>query len=212
MILAIILLILILLILSIIILFSFYIFLPSLNTENLQKDAILSDKEKDFARLEKPEPALTDKKALVLCSCSKSFAHRKSSFNKAFTCFMVKNMSGTGTDCKYACIGLGDCAKVCTQNSIIIKNGTAVITKSCCGCGKCIDVCPQKIIKLVQKDTEKEILCNNKDINSFTSCSHLQKEEKIDWFYKKDFKIWAFCYKIINNINSLFNNLLGKKK
>ncbi|MCR4580435.1 MAG: hypothetical protein K5681_08815 [Treponema sp.] len=204
MILAIILLILIVLILAIIILFSFYIFLPSLNADNLENDPIISDIEKDFSVKEETERELTNKKAIVLCSCGKTFTHDKSIYNEAYTCFMVKNMSGSGTDCKYACIGLGDCVKACSQNAIIIKNDTAVITNNCCGCGKCAEVCPQKLIKLVAKDTKTYVLCKNTDINSFTTCSNKQKEEKVEWIEKKDFKIWSYCYKIFNTVNKLF--------
>ena len=175
-----------------------------MNTDNLENDAIISDKEKDFHHKEAEEPPLSNKKAVVLCSCGKSFSHNKNIFNEGFTCFMVKNMSGSGTDCKYACIGLGDCAKVCSQNAIIIKNNTAVITKNCCGCGKCADICPQKIIKLVPKNTESMVMCNNSDINSFTTCSHKQKEEKVEWIEKKDFKIWAYCHKLIDTLNKHF--------
>ncbi len=204
MILQIILLILIILILSIIILFSFYIFLPSLNADYNKNDPIISTKEKDFFTKEKPEPKRSSKKAVVLCSCGKKFLNDKSSFNEAYTCFMVKNMSGSGSDCKYACIGLGDCLKVCAQNAIIIKNDTAVITNSCCGCGRCAEICPQKIIKLVPRGTSNIVTCNNTDINSFTTCSEKQKEEKIEWIAKKDFKIWAYCYRIIERVNKIF--------
>lgn len=204
MIIQIILLILIILILSIIILFSFYIFLPSLNTENNKNDPIISGKEKDFFTKEKAEPLQTDKRAVVLCSCGKKFLNDNSQFNEAYTCFMVKNMSGSGSDCKYACIGLGDCVKVCTQNAIILKNNTAVITNTCCGCGECAKICPQQIIKLVPKDTKSLILCNNTDFNSFTTCSEKQKEEKVEWNAKKDFKIWEYCYKMLNKVNKIF--------
>ena len=203
MILAIILLILIILLLSIIILFSFYIFLPSLNTDKLEKDVILSNREKDFYHKEKEDPKLSANKAVVLCSCGKSFTNDISIFNEAYTCFMVKSLSGSGSDCKFACIGLGDCAKVCPQNAIIVKNNTAIITSACCGCRKCAEVYPQQIIKLIPKTSEKIVMCANNDINSFTTCSCKQKEEKVEWIDKKDFKIWTYCYKILKNIKKI---------
>ena len=204
MILAIILLILILLILSLIILFSFYIFLPSLNADKIGSDTILSDEEKDFALKEKPEPELSGNKAVVLCSCGKNFLNDRSIFNKSLTCFMAKNTHGSGTDCKYACIGLGDCLKVCEQNAIIIKNNTAVISDICCGCGRCVGACPQNIITLVPKKVQSVITCSNNDPYSFTTCSDKQVEQKIEVNAKKDFKIWAYCYRMVDTVNKFF--------
>lgn len=202
MIMATILLILIPLLLSLIILFSFYIFLPSLDAGNLDKDAIISEREKTFSIKKESKVKVSDKRAVVLCSCRKSFSTDRSRFNEAYTCYMIKNMSDTGTDCKYACIGHGDCARACAQKAIIIRNRTAVVTNLCCGCGKCAQVCPQKIITLVQKDKDSMILCANPDITSLTTCTHRRKDEKIEWIAKKDFKIWSYCYKILDRINN----------
>ena len=112
---------------------------------------------------------------------------------------MINSDNGTGTDCKYSCIGLGDCVKACPQEAIKIINNTAVVTSLCIGCGRCIDVCPLNIIKLIPVDTNKMAVCSNCNHDP-TSCSLIQKEKKIEWPEKKDFKIWSSCYKIIKKI------------
>ena len=117
---------------------------------------------------------------------------------------MIKNSFGTGYDCPFACIGQGDCMKVCPQMAIKIENNTALVTDNCCGCGKCAEVCPQKLIKLVPVLQNKIILCNN-DNQENTSCSEIQKEKNIEWIEKKDFKIYSKCYKIKESIIKKLN-------
>lgn len=197
MILSIVLLILIVLLLSIIILFSFYIFIPSIQTNSKKiEDPIINSSQKTYVLPEETIFEKSDSKALVMCSSEKEFAIKHSIFNKEYTCFMAKSAFGSGTDCKFACIGLGDCLRICPQNAIYIKNNTAIISNNCCGCGKCIEVCPQQIIKMVPRDTKSIVLCNHTS-NEITSCTKYKSEEKVHWDNKKDFKIWYYCYKIV---------------
>ncbi len=201
MILSIILLVLILLLLAMLILFSFMVLLPSIKINpKKDDDPLIPLKAKTFLIPDYKNFEKTDLRALVLCSCHKDTNLQRSNFNESYSCFMVKNTYGTGMDCKFACIGLGDCAKVCPQEAILIKNRTAVITNNCCGCGKCLEVCPQKIIKLVDKNTKTFVLCNNNSSESLTSCNKKQSEENVSWNDKKGFKIWKHCYKILDRL------------
>lgn len=202
MILPIILLIVIVLVLAIIILFSFYIFLPSINLNNKEKfddDPIISDIERDYRLIESAKCKVDkEHRAIVLCSCNKSFALEPTITNKSYSCFMAKSIQGSGSDCKYGCIGLGDCTVKCPQQAISIVNRTAVISNMCCGCGECVDVCPQHIIKMIPRTQESIVLCNNDKEDDLTSCSARSNEIKIERSEKKDFKIWKYCYKIIS--------------
>lgn len=196
MILAIILLILIVLLITLVILFSLYILLPSIPTDKeVAKDPIIAKSERKFIIPDEMILDNNENKAIVMCSCNKEFKNHPSVINIEYTCIMAKSVYGSGFDCKYACIGLGDCVKVCSQDAISIVNNTAVISNNCCGCGKCLEVCPQQIIKLIPKNTKSYVLCNNTN-NSMTTCSCNQKEEKVEWNDKKDFKIWKICYKL----------------
>ena len=112
---------------------------------------------------------------------------------------MINSDNGTGTDCKFSCIGLGDCVKVCPQQAIKIVNNTAVVTSTCVGCGKCVDICPLGIIKLIPKDTPSIAICSN-CINYPTSCSDIQKEQAVVWEEKNNFKFWKQCYKLFKNV------------
>ncbi len=200
MILSIFLLFLIIIIIAILLVFLFYILLPSIHNQNkITEDTIISDREIDYIKPKLENTQVTDMKALVLCSCEKTFNRDRDNFNEGYSCTLVHSYSGTGCDCKYACIGLGDCVRICKQNAIIIKNRTAVVTRLCIGCGKCTEVCPLKIIRLVPKDTKEYTLCANRS-DEKSSCSEESKTKKVEWNDKKDFKIWETCYKIFKNI------------
>lgn len=76
------------------------------------------------------------------------------------------------------CIGYGDCAKICPQSALSIKETPLVISDLCNGCGKCLDVCPLHLISLKTRTSQQE--------NSSLS--------------QKSFKFWNSCYKILSRI------------
>lgn len=200
MILSYVLLFLVLLLTAIVFMVVIHLVIPTLNEKKECKaHQIISDEELEYIKPNLEEVKKSDDRAFVMCSCNKTFDVSRSVFNPAHTCFMINSDNGTGTDCKFSCIGLGDCAKVCPQQAIKIVNYTAVVTSLCVGCGKCIDVCPLDIIKLVPKDTQKINICSN-CTNYPTSCSEYSKETDAVWKDKKDFKIWSYCYKMFKKV------------
>ncbi len=197
MILKIILLILFLLLLTLLSFFTLYILIPSITKGDKKKDDPLIPMTLSPVILpEEKKYNPSDKKAYVLCSCNKKCTLNRSLFNEQYNCTMAKTVFGSSLDCKYACLGLGDCVKICPQEAIKIENMTAVITNNCCGCGKCVQICPQNIIDLIPTDTKRMVICAN-DASENTSCSKLNSEENITWKDKKDFKIWEYCYRIL---------------
>ena len=197
MILKIVLLILFLLLLILLSFFTLYILIPSITKGDKKTDDPLVPLTLSPVILpEEKKYVPSDKKAFVLCSCNKECKLDRSLFNEKYTCTMAKTTFGSSLDCKFACLGLGDCAKICPQEAIKIENMTAVITNNCCGCGKCVQICPQNIIDLIPTDTKRIVICAN-DASENTSCSKLNSEENITWKDKKDFKIWEYCYRIL---------------
>lgn len=200
MILSIILLIVVILIVAILLMFLFYILFPSIHNQNkIKEDPIIADSEVEYIKSVKQKNEKSDMKAVVLCSCDKKFEMKRKIFNDSYSCALVYQYSGTGTPCKFACIGLGDCKKICTQHAVYIKNNTAVISNLCIGCGKCVDVCPLHIIRLIPKNTKEYTLCANKS-DEQSGCSDELKTQKVVWNEKKHFKIWATCYRIFKDI------------
>ena len=200
MILSVILLILIILIVSILLIFLFYVLFPSIHNQNkITENTIIADSEINYIHPVQIQKEKSDMKAIVLCSCEKKFDIKPKIFNGSYSCALVNKYSGTGTPCKFACIGLGDCVKICPQNAIIIKNNTAVITSQCIGCGKCVDACPLSIIRLIPLNTTEYTICANKS-DEKSGCTEELKTQKVVWNAKKHFKIWATCYRIFKSV------------
>ena len=71
--------------------------------------------------------------------------------------------------CTYACLGYGDCAAVCPNDAIEIKDGVAqVISRKCIGCGMCARACPNGIIHLIADVSRVAVVCSNKDKGALT--------------------------------------------
>ncbi len=88
---------------------------------------------------------------------------RKYDYDGPRTC-RAANMNYAGDNfCTFACLGYGDCIKVCPRDAICINDkGIATIDpRKCIGCGLCAKECPNGIIHLI-KDTSRVIVtCNN---------------------------------------------------
>jgi NAD-dependent dihydropyrimidine dehydrogenase PreA subunit len=184
--------------------FLFYVLFPSIETEQFKNvDTIISPLESSDNLQQSEKKINKDKKAFVLCNSDKIFNSDRIKYNSLHTCTMVKSVMGSGTDCKFSCIGLGDCAKVCPQEAIYFENKTAKISSLCIGCGKCIDVCPNNIIKLIPVDTKEIVICSNCSEETMSTCNCKQKSNKVEWILKKDFKIWLNCYRIVSKLKNL---------
>jgi ferredoxin len=53
-----------------------------------------------------------------------------------------------------ACVGCGECQKVCFVDAIKIEGGKARITDQCRGCGRCAEACPNHAVKITTPTTE----------------------------------------------------------
>ena len=197
-ILKIILLVLLLLIISFLIVLLEKLFVPALKSKT-EKDTnmLFADHQHIFTKL-KPVEQIKEvtAKAFVLCNSEKSFEKKQQLKTiQGQTCALVNSIYNSLNDCKFSCIGLGDCRKVCKQRAIVIKNETAVITNLCIGCGACVEACPKHIIKLMPLNAQEPVQCANESLE-LTTCNSYKKDLKTEWTDKKGFKIWAYCYKL----------------
>ena len=67
--------------------------------------------------------------------------------------------------CKFGCLGLGSCIKVCPVDAIIYDDENLVwVDKDVCiSCGKCIDVCPTGVMKWIPYNADLMVACNSTD-------------------------------------------------
>ena len=104
----------------------------------------------------------------------------------------VKSCKGTllmysgRNSCTYGCIGYGDCAAVCPQKAIVVKDGLAKVYPGLCfGCGMCAKECPVGIIDMIPQTAKVFVECSNKDKGKAamsvcsSSCIGCSKCEKV---------------------------------
>jgi ferredoxin len=175
----------------------FAILLPALKTQSFSVDnPLFSDIELKYVIPDTEKHAHITDRAVVLCSPEKKFNTQKLSYNPGQSCKIIWQVYESVNDCRFSCIGLGDCVKACPQEAIVITNSTAVVTNLCSGCGKCVEACPKHIIKLLPPDTESYEVCSNTE-KSLTGCSDYKKIQNIEIPVKKGFKIWQTCYRML---------------
>jgi len=138
------------------------------------------------------------KKALFHCNGNSEIICNYSGVD---TCKAATQLLSGYKKCPYACLGLGDCVKVCPENAIYIdpeKNVAIVDTEKCTGCGLCIPECPQDLIELVPARTKIAFQCNYKPLRDVPGrekcdfgCTHCRKcfkaceYQAIEWHKEK---------------------------
>ena len=111
----------------------------------------------------KTEDPLPLKRAVILCSGRNENASPESEYQGYASCATAKKFFGGPKNCKFGCIGLGDCAAVCPEKAIFLCEGLAVVDRSkCTGCGKCKDACPQNLIRIYPKSQLIIPACSSK--------------------------------------------------
>ncbi len=126
--------------------------------------------------------AALSKKAVVHCAGNSDVIY---DYSGAMTCKAASQLLSGYKRCPYACLGLGDCVRVCPANAMSIdpeKNVAVVNTKECTGGGLCVEECPMDIIELVPGHTKMALLCSYKPLKSIPgrerceyACTHCRK-------------------------------------
>lgn len=115
------------------------------------------------------EKKAVDKKiARVRCGGG-TRASDKYEYRGVKTCAAAALMAGGGKLCGYACLGLGDCVKVCPFDAIHMgKDGIPVVDpEKCTSCGKCVSECPKNIISLEKAAERYYVKCLSRDKADF---------------------------------------------
>ena len=113
--------------------------------------------------------------AYVACNGTCDVVGKQFDYDGQQSC-RTANMTYSGDRfCNFACLGYGDCVRVCPEHAIAIENGIARINpKACIGCGICTRECPNGIIHLVPDVTRVVVECSNHDKGAITrkACSN----------------------------------------
>lgn len=106
------------------------------------------------------------RKAVARCGAAKKDKNFSSTYIGPSSCAFA-HILGAGLDCKYGCLGFGDCVSVCPVKAISMKNDKVYVDiKKCIGCGKCLKACPRNIFEMVPFKEGIDVYvvsCNNKE-------------------------------------------------
>ncbi len=102
--------------------------------------------------------------AKVVCQGEKGVSKERYQYDGYESCQMASGMAGGPKKCPYACVGLGDCVKVCAFDALTVVNGLArVDEKKCTACGMCAKICPRHSIQLMPRNATVTVRCQNRD-------------------------------------------------
>ena len=104
-------------------------------------------------------------KAVVACSGTCGKTGKRFEFEGLHSCQAVKGLYGGDGDCKFGCLGYGDCVSVCAFDAIHVVDGVALVDREkCTGCGACANICPKKVIMIDAGGPRKPVvMCSNQD-------------------------------------------------
>ena len=112
---------------------------------------------------------VVEKVAYVACNGTCGAVERKYDYIGLKSCVAANLSYGGDKFCTFACLGYGDCVKVCPRDAISVSNGVAKVDpQKCIGCGMCVRECPNHIIKLVNDTVKVVVQCSNHDKGAVT--------------------------------------------
>lgn len=113
--------------------------------------------------------------AVVCCKGTGDKATKKMEYSGVASCQFAAQLFGGDKTCSYGCLGLGDCARACPYDAILLCDGVAVVNPSLCkACKICVNTCPKNLIELMPKgQLTAAVLCknHNKGAETKKACS-----------------------------------------
>lgn len=103
------------------------------------------------------------KVARLACAGGRHVAFLRARYAGHDSCRAAAVVSGGGKECAWGCLGLADCANVCTFNAIHMDlHGLPVVdADACTACNDCVEVCPKGLFSLESVNRKLWVACKN---------------------------------------------------
>ncbi len=113
----------------------------------------------------KPVGEIKEEVATLRCHGVASMARQQAEYDGIRSCAAATLAFGGPKACKYGCIGLGDCIKVCAFDAITPTNQGIVHISAdkCTGCGLCVSACPKETIEMYPRSHRVILSCTTRD-------------------------------------------------
>jgi len=101
--------------------------------------------------------------ARLSCAGGRNVAWRNARYDGLASCRAAAAVAGGGKACPWGCLGLGDCAEVCTFDAIRMdRHDLPVVDPDrCTACNDCVEVCPKGLFSLEPVSRELWVACRN---------------------------------------------------
>jgi electron transport complex protein RnfB len=105
------------------------------------------------------------KKARVRCQGGADVTRKRFLYTGPKSCAASQQIMEGFKVCRWGCLGLGDCERVCPFDAIRMSDGglPEVDWEKCTGCGNCVSACPRGIISLEEEGFDVHMLCLNRE-------------------------------------------------
>lgn len=101
--------------------------------------------------------------AFIACKGDRELAKVKYSYTGLERCSAAALIHAGPLECRFGCVGFGDCAAACPFGALTLEDGKPVVCEDICnGCGSCVAACPKGLISLISKDHKLTVKCSNK--------------------------------------------------
>lgn len=101
--------------------------------------------------------------ARLACAGGSNVAKQRVSYKGLTSCQAASLVAGGGKGCTWGCLGLGDCARVCEFDAIVMNPfGLPIVdAEKCVACNDCIEICPKDLFSLEPVHDKLFVACKN---------------------------------------------------
>jgi RnfABCDGE-type electron transport complex B subunit len=101
--------------------------------------------------------------ARLACAGGSHVAYMRSHYSGIKSCRAAAIVAGGPKRCNWGCLGLADCADVCSFKAITMSiQGLPVVdTDLCTACGDCVDICPKDLFSIQPVSHRLWVACAN---------------------------------------------------